>query len=310
MLLYLFAAFAICAAKKEAHFKNLLKTNNLTRVEVSRVPVVLWHGMGDSCCNPLSMGSVKKLIEERLPGVYVKSLMLGGNVATDMEHGFIGNMNDLVLEACAKIRLDPQLQGGYHAMGFSQGGLFVRALAERCPDPPVKNLVSIGGPHQGIYGFPYCIGPTAICDSVRHLLEYGAYTAFVQNHVVQAQYWHDPLNNEEYKSRNIFLSDLNNEKVVNPEYKANMLKLKQFLLVIFSRDEMVVPRESTWFGFYKPGDLHTILPMNQTSLYLEDRIGLRKLHESGRLHFLEVDGNHLQIPRDTLVKEVIDKYLA
>ena len=22
-------------------------------------PVVLWHGMGDSCCNPLSMGNLK-----------------------------------------------------------------------------------------------------------------------------------------------------------------------------------------------------------------------------------------------------------
>ena len=23
------------------------------------VPVVIWHGMGDSCCNPSSMGSIK-----------------------------------------------------------------------------------------------------------------------------------------------------------------------------------------------------------------------------------------------------------
>ena len=27
------------------------------------VPVVIWHGMGDSCCNPLSMGRIKEVIE-------------------------------------------------------------------------------------------------------------------------------------------------------------------------------------------------------------------------------------------------------
>jgi hypothetical protein len=30
------------------------------------LPVVLWHGMGDSCCSLGSMGSIKKLIEDKL----------------------------------------------------------------------------------------------------------------------------------------------------------------------------------------------------------------------------------------------------
>ena len=48
----------------------------------SPLPVVIWHGMGDSCCNPLSMGAVKRIIEDEVPGIYVHSLMIGGNVAT------------------------------------------------------------------------------------------------------------------------------------------------------------------------------------------------------------------------------------
>lgn len=32
------------------------------------LPVVIWHGMGDSCCWERSMGAVKKRIEELLPG--------------------------------------------------------------------------------------------------------------------------------------------------------------------------------------------------------------------------------------------------
>ena len=35
-------------------------------------PVVLWHGMGDTCCLPTSMGYIKKLIEKTIPGVYVR----------------------------------------------------------------------------------------------------------------------------------------------------------------------------------------------------------------------------------------------
>ena len=37
-------------------------------------PVVLWHGMGDTCCYPFSMGAVKKEIEKALPGIYVYSV--------------------------------------------------------------------------------------------------------------------------------------------------------------------------------------------------------------------------------------------
>ena len=35
--------------------------------------MVIWHGMGDSCCNPLSMGRIKQVIEETT-GAYVVSL--------------------------------------------------------------------------------------------------------------------------------------------------------------------------------------------------------------------------------------------
>ena len=36
---------------------------------------------GDSCCNPLSMGSIKRLLEREVRGVYVRSLEIGSNVA-------------------------------------------------------------------------------------------------------------------------------------------------------------------------------------------------------------------------------------
>lgn len=87
-----------------------------------------------------------------------------------------------------------------------------RAVAQRCPDPPMVNLISFGGQHQGehidltviffreiskyfpcsihssrftllfvlqlegVYGFPRCPGTSVtLCNYVRELLNYGAY---------------------------------------------------------------------------------------------------------------------------------------
>uniref|UniRef100_A0A7E4UZE4 Palmitoyl-protein thioesterase 1 n=1 Tax=Panagrellus redivivus TaxID=6233 RepID=A0A7E4UZE4_PANRE len=297
MKAFVFLAVLICIGNVEAD-KN------------ETVPIVMWHGMGDTCCNPLSLGRVAKLFKREIPGVYVHSLEFGGGPIMDTEHGFLGNMNNLVLEACAMIRLDKRLRNGYNAVGFSQGGLFLRAVAQRCPEPTMKNLISIGGPQQGVYGFPYCPGPTHICDWVRYALNLGAYTSYVQNRIVQAQYWHDPFQKDDYKDKNIFLADINNEKVQNDDYKKNLLQLKNFVMVKFNQDEMIVPKESAWFGYYPDESIQVVVDMNQTSLYQKDRIGIKKLNEANRLKFIAVDGNHLAISEDELVNLIVKPYLT
>ncbi|VDK85843.1 unnamed protein product, partial [Onchocerca ochengi] len=60
------------------------------RGNVEPTPIVLWHGMGDSCCNPLSLGRMEKLLKQNIPNVYIYSVMIGSNVVTDTEHGFFG----------------------------------------------------------------------------------------------------------------------------------------------------------------------------------------------------------------------------
>lgn len=105
----------------------------------------------------------------------------------------------------------------------------------------MKNLVSVGGQHQGVYGFPRCPVEkfTAVCNYVRQLLNLGAYVDFVQDKLVQAEYWHDPLNEKEYRQKSVFLADINQEKAFNPSYKENLLKLKNLVLVKFNQDMMV-----------------------------------------------------------------------
>ena len=118
-------------------------------------------------------------------------------------------------------------------MGFSQGSQFLRAIAQKCPQG-MKNLITFGGQHQGIYGLPRCASTHIICDYVRRLLNYGAYTSWVQDKLVQAQYWHDPLNNEEYRAKSLFIGEFNNDKdEKNSEYKENLLKVRLIFKVIY-----------------------------------------------------------------------------
>jgi len=287
-----------------------VNTTISTTVAPEPTPIVMWHGMGDSCCNPMSMGYVQKMFEKSIPGVYVHSLEIGDNVIQDTENGFFMNVNDQVELACAKVQADPKLQNGYHAIGFSQGGQFIRGLAQRCPHPPILNLISIGGPQQGVYGLPSCLGEDhTVCDYMRRLLNYGAYVGWIQRMLVQAQYWHDPLDDATYRQKSLWIADINNDKdVKNATYKDNLTKLTNLVLVRFTEDTVVDPRGSEWFSWYKPGDVTTMLPLNQTQLYIEDWIGLKELDTTGRLRLMEVVGNHLQMTEEAF-DEIIEKYL-
>ena len=79
-------------------------------------------GMGDSCCNPLSLGRLKKTIEASIPGIYVASVEIGKTQEQDIYDSFFKNVNEQVDEVCRKLSQDPNLANGFNAIGFSQGG--------------------------------------------------------------------------------------------------------------------------------------------------------------------------------------------
>ena len=81
-------------------------------------PVVLWHGMGDSCCDPRSLGKIRQAIERTLPGTYVHSVQIGaGGAQQDRRASFFGNMNDqvraLVIHPFICLICLPYLSSGY-----------------------------------------------------------------------------------------------------------------------------------------------------------------------------------------------------
>ena len=114
---------------------------------------------------------------------------------------------------------------------------------------------------------------------------------------------------EVYKKKSIFLADINNELTINETYKANLPKLKHLVLVKFSKDTMVQPRESEWFGFYKPGQAVELETLQESALYKEDRLGLQQMDKMNKLVFLDVNANHLQFTDVWFIDEIIKPYL-
>jgi palmitoyl-protein thioesterase len=157
-------------------------------------------------------------------------------------------------------------------------------------------------------------------------LNYAAYEKWVQDYLVQATYWHDPLHESAYIEKSTFLADINNENNRNEDYVTNLqnltkyeaiekasnielitlyIPLFRFIMVRFNNDTIVQPIDSQWFGFYTPGQDQETQRMEETNLYLEDKLGLKQMNENGQLVFLDVDGDHLQFSREWFKENVI-----
>ncbi|KAH8551170.1 Alpha/Beta hydrolase protein [Umbelopsis sp. PMI_123] len=272
-------------------------------------PVVLWHGMGDSCCDPETMGRVAGLIQKAIPGTFVHSVQIGDTPDSDANAGFFGNINEQLEKVCHDLAAIPELEDGFNAIGFSQGGQFLRAYVQRCNKPAVHNLITFGSQHAGVSDIPGCADqPDFRCSLMRSIARRGVYTEYVRKHVIQAQYYKDPKNYDVYLNKNIFLPDVNNEYPLrkNKTYRQNLLSLNKLVLIKFAEDETVRPAESAWFWFYnEEGDL---IPLEDQPLYTKDWLGLRELVENGRIDFETCPGPHMRISDEYLI-EIVLKYL-
>ena len=125
--------------------------------------------------------------------------------------------------------------------------------------------------------------------------------------MLQAQYWHDPLAEQEYRDNSLFLADINNEgPEKNESYKENLAALDNLVLVHFTEDTIVDPKQSEAFGWFSPEDKTVMVPVRvgvtenddsianilyfvqNTTLYTEDWIGLKTLDQQGKLQFMSV----------------------
>ena len=202
-----------------------------------------------------------------------------------------------------------QLLLAINAMGFSQGGQFLRGYIERCNNPPVHNLVTFGSQHNGISEFQSCKTGDWICNGAEALLRSGQWTDFVQSHLVPAQYFRDPESLDDYIEHSNFLADINNEREMkNSKYKARLETLNRFAMFMFDEDTVAIPKESAIFAEVNITS-GTVTPLQERPIYKEDWLGLKKLDEQGRLDFKSVPGQHMHLT-DKILKRTFKEYFG
>ncbi|AEE83895.1 alpha/beta-Hydrolases superfamily protein [Arabidopsis thaliana] len=266
------------------------------------VPFVLFHGFGGECSNDKVSNLTQFLINHSgYPGTCVE-------IGDGVKDSLFMPLRQQASIACEKIKQMPELSEGYNIVAESQGNLVARGLIEFCDNaPPVINYVSLGGPHAGVAAIPEG------CDSAFCILMKAffavIYSDFAQDHTAPSGYVKKPMEIKNYLEHSKYLPKLNNERPgeKNSTFKDRFTSLQNLVLIMFQNDTILVPRETSWFGYYPDGASSStpVLPPQKTKLYTEDWIGLKTLDDAGKVRFISVPGGHIEITEEDLVKYVV-----
>ncbi|OJI99857.1 hypothetical protein ASPVEDRAFT_51158 [Aspergillus versicolor CBS 583.65] len=278
--------------------------------ELTPLPLVIWHGLGDDFMRA-GLKDLASFAESTNPGTYVHLIHIGDSSSADRQATFLGNVTEQVSTVCDQLAAEPILSTApaVNALGFSQGGQFLRAYIERCNNPPVRNLVTFGSQHNGISEFQECGWGDFVCRGAEALLHAGRWSNFVQSQLVPAQYFRDPAELDAYLENSNFLADVNNERAVkNATYKENLSSLNRFAMFMFKDDKIVHPKETSWFAEVDK-ETGEVTPLREREIYKEDWLGLKELDEKGALEFKTLQGNHMQLAEEDL-ERVFTEYFG
>ncbi|XXG98308.1 hypothetical protein Hte_004631 [Hypoxylon texense] len=277
-------------------------------VDDTPLPVVIWHGLGDTF-SAEGLQSVGALAEKVNPGTFVYYVRLDESASNDRTATFYGNVTQQVAKVCEDLASHPILSTApaVDAVGFSQGGQFLRGYVERCNFPPVRSLVTFGSQHNGIVDYKACSAADWLCKGAMALLHGNTWSSWVQSRLVPAQYFRDPLDLGSYLEYSNFLADINNERVLkNETYAKNIANLENFVLYMFEDDTTVIPKETSWFEEVNGTET---TPLRARSIYSEDWIGLKTLDRKGGLKFKTTPGEHMQLS-DEVLEEAFTEFFG
>jgi palmitoyl-protein thioesterase len=269
----------------------------------------MFHGLGDFCENP-GIIQIDRLISKGTGG---KTKCIDVGLPSLGE--FFNNFEHVAEVSCQKMKADETFSQAseYNVIGLSQGGLLARYIVEKCDLPgKARNLATLGGPHMGVAKVPHCFSGF-LCTVVNAVAEKLVYLGLVQDVLVPAGYFRDVNNYDTYLKDSVFLPAVNNEKKETfgwwREFEDDTPKfadLNGALLVMFSEDTMIYPKETAWFqGVDTKGN---VLPLNEMDFYNDDYIGLKSLNEAGKVTFETFEGDHLEFST-TQVNDIVVPFL-
>ncbi|XP_058450313.1 lysosomal thioesterase PPT2 homolog [Malaya genurostris] len=242
-------------------------------------PVVIIHGI---LTGAESMLVILEEIERHHPGtkVYNTDRFAGWSSLENAWHQVLEFNGDLQ-KIC---RNHPD---GVIMLGYSQGGLLGRAVLQTYPDHCVKKFISLSSPQAGQFGsdFLHLIFPSLVAKTA-----YELFYTYVGQHTSVGNYWNDPHHQDLFEQFSIFLPYVNNDlpSTNSTQFRDSILKLDQLILVGGPDDGVITPWESSHFGYFNgTGD---VIPCRQRQIYLEDRIGLQTLDNTGRLKLVTMAG--------------------
>lgn len=280
----------------------------LAVASVSAIPTAIFHGMGDACIYP-GMHSFTKEIKEQT-GDYAKCLEVGNGSISSLTDNF----QDQADKACQKLLADENFAvDEINVMGLSQGSLLARYIVESCPiQGKVRNWASIGGPNMGVDDLPHCFSGS-FCGLVNSVVRDLVYTELIQNMVGPAGYFRDIYHQKQYQAGSVFLPYLNNEEEtedasVKAARKERFSALNGALLMMFTEDSMVHPKESEWFQEMDADG--NVQALEDSDFYKNDYLGVRALNEAGRIQFVSVVGDHLQFSQDDISNTIVPFLLS
>lgn len=276
--------------------------------DTTPLPLVIWHGLGDNYAAD-GIKSVGEAAQEVQPGIFVYNIRLDDDASNDRSASFFGNLTVQIAKVCEDLATHPILSTApaIDALGFSQGGQFLRGYIERCNNPPVRSLVTFGSQHNGIAEFQKCKNTDWLCKGAQAILRGNTWSNYVQSHLVPAQYYRNPNDLEKYLEYSNFLADINNERSVkNETYKENIQKLENFVMYLFEEDTTVIPKETSWFAEVNGTK---VTNLRDRTIFTEDWLGLKELDKKGALKFEKTKGDHMTLT-PKLLKDVFSKYLG
>ncbi|XP_048504600.1 uncharacterized protein LOC104908794 isoform X2 [Beta vulgaris subsp. vulgaris] len=191
--------------------------------------------------------------------------------------------------------------------GYNIGNLIARSIIEFCDGAPrAKNFISLAGPHVGIAAPPFGLF-RELYSAAAKFINFGIYGKFIQKNLAASGYIKIPYNIPSYLRNSKFLPKLNNElsNERNSTYKERFESLENLVLIKFDNENVLQPKETSWFGYHPDCSFSSVLSTQETKLFIEDWIGLKALEEAGNVTYITLPGVHLEISDDGLKKYIV-----